>query len=136
MAGGDGGFAGAAEGLHQVRSQTQWINQQVGAGKLALDPEVAERAAKRVEEEVRELAKLAHKLDQITHVVGLGDYPDGQQLAKRFADKANNPESGAVALIKQLQQDLDEQAKAFRAAAKDYRATEDQIAEDMQRGLQ
>ncbi|MCA1190407.1 MULTISPECIES: hypothetical protein [unclassified Saccharopolyspora] len=136
MAGGDGGFAGAAEGLHQVRSQTQWINQQVGAGKLALDPEVAERAAKRVEEEVRALAKLLRRTDQITRLTGLGDYPDGQQLAQRFKDKAQHPDSGAIPLVNELMKVLMEQADAFRAAAKDYRSTDDQIAEDMQRGIQ
>ena len=136
MAGGEGGFAAAAQGLNQVRSQTQWINQQVGAGKLALDPEVAERAAKRVEEEIGELAKLLMDADQLGHVVGLGNYPDGQQLARRFIDKATDPNSGAIALVKELQQVLREQAQAFRSAAKDYRATDDQIAEDMQRGIQ
>ncbi|MBB5152877.1 hypothetical protein [Saccharopolyspora phatthalungensis] len=30
-----GGFEAAAEGLQAVRSRTQWINQQVSAGKLA-----------------------------------------------------------------------------------------------------
>ncbi|WP_243794040.1 hypothetical protein [Saccharopolyspora gloriosae] len=102
---------------------------------LALDPEVAERAAQRVEDEIRELAKLARDADQLARVTGLGNYPDGRQLAQRFADKANHPQSGAVPLIKELQKILEEQAHAFRSAARDYRATDDQIAQDLQRGI-
>ncbi|MGI8308413.1 hypothetical protein [Saccharopolyspora hattusasensis] len=55
-----GGFEAALEGLQAVRGKTQWINQQVSAGKLSLDPEVAEKAAKRAEEEVQELISCAH----------------------------------------------------------------------------
>jgi hypothetical protein len=132
----DAGFAAAAEGLRAVRGKTEWINQQVSAGKLALDPEVAEKAAKHAEEEIRALAKLASDAYQISRVSGLGDYPDGQQLAQRFMDKANDPESGAFALIRMMQDELQKQADAFRAAARDYRAIDDQQAQDLQRGIQ
>ncbi|WP_223840057.1 hypothetical protein [Saccharopolyspora pogona] len=131
-----GGFQAAAEGLQAVRQQTQWVNQQVSGGKLALDPEVAEKAAKRCEEEIRELAKLVRNAQQISRVQGLGNYPDGQQLAKRFEDKANAPGAGAIELIRMMQKELQAQADAFRAAAKDYRSTDDQIAQDLQRGIQ
>ncbi|PKW19827.1 hypothetical protein A8926_8024 [Saccharopolyspora spinosa] len=72
-----GGFEAALEGLQAVRGRTQWINQQVSAGKLALDPEVAEKAAKRVEEEIQELAVLMRDARQLGRVTGLGTYPDG-----------------------------------------------------------
>ncbi|PKW19273.1 hypothetical protein A8926_7437 [Saccharopolyspora spinosa] len=35
-----------------------------------------------------------------------------------------------------MQKELQAQADAFRAAAKDYRSTDDQIAQDLQRGIQ
>ncbi|MFI0469315.1 hypothetical protein ACH347_35020 [Saccharopolyspora sp. 5N102] len=131
-----GGFEAALEGLQVVRGKTQWINQQVSAGKLALDPEVAEKAAKRVEEEIQELAVLMRDARQLGRVVGLGNYPDGQQLTQRFVDKAEHETAGALPLIKEMQKVLQEQADAFRAAARDYRATDDQIAQDLQRGIQ
>ncbi|SDZ52697.1 hypothetical protein SAMN05216215_10908 [Saccharopolyspora shandongensis] len=131
-----GGFEAAREGLQAVRGKTQWINQQVSAGKLALDPEVAEKAAKRVEEEIQELAVLMRDARQLGRVMGLGNYPDGQQLAQRFVDKAEHETAGALPLIKEMQKVLQEQADAFRAAARDYRATDDQIAQDFQRGIQ
>ncbi|MEV0052271.1 hypothetical protein AB0L88_28345 [Saccharopolyspora shandongensis] len=129
------GFAAAKEGLKAISGRTQWINQQVGSGKLSLDPDVADKAAKRCEEEIRELARLLRDSDQITRLSGLGNYPDGQQLTQRFVDKASAPGAGALDLVRQLQDELQKQADAFRAAAKDYRATDEQISDDLQRGI-
>ncbi|MEU5851419.1 hypothetical protein [Saccharopolyspora shandongensis] len=130
------GFAAAKEGLKAISGQTQWINQQVGAGKLSLDPEAAEKAAKRCDEEKDELQKLLRYTDQMTRLQGLGNYPDGQQLAQRFVQKAADGSAGAAVLIRQLMDEIQKQADAFRAAAKDYRATDEQISADFQRGIQ
>jgi hypothetical protein len=136
MANDAGGFAAAKAGLAAVSGQTQWINQQVSAGKLALNPEVAENAAKRCEEEIEALATLLRNAGALGTVKGLGDYPDGQQLAKRFQDKATDPDAGALKLIRDMQDELQKQADAFRGAAKDYRATDEQNADDLRRGIQ
>ncbi|PKW14526.1 hypothetical protein [Saccharopolyspora spinosa] len=131
-----GGFAAAKEGLKAISSRTQWINQQVGAGKLSLDPEVAERAAKRCEDEIDALFRLWQSAQALNTVKGLGNYPDGQQLAKRFEDKAGDPDAGALKLIRDMQDELKKQAEAFRGAARDYRATDEQNADDLRRGIQ
>ncbi|MCA1185522.1 MULTISPECIES: hypothetical protein [unclassified Saccharopolyspora] len=130
-----GGFAAAKEGLKAIGAQTQSINQQVSAGKLALDPQVAEDAAKRVEEEIEALQKLYRRAEALRSVRGLGDYPDGQQLMKRFQDKAADGDAGALKLIRDLQEELQKQADAFRGAARDYRAVEEQNADDIRRGM-
>ncbi|MER7010890.1 hypothetical protein ABT324_05625 [Saccharopolyspora sp. NPDC000359] len=132
----DAGFAKAKAGLAAVSGQTQWISSQVGAGKLSLDPEVAERAAKRCDDEVEALQDLWRTAQALRTVKGLGDYPDGQQLAKRFQDKAADGDSGALKLIRDMQDELKKQAQAFRDAAKDYRATDEQNADDLRRGIQ
>ncbi|MBE9375737.1 hypothetical protein IQ251_14885 [Saccharopolyspora sp. HNM0983] len=131
-----GGFEAAKDGLKQIAGKTNWVNEQVSSGKLSLDPQAAEDAAKRVEEEIDELRDLARTADQLTRLQGLGDYPDGQQLTQRFIDKASAPDTGAIDLIRLLQDELQKQADAFRDAAKDYRATDEQNAEDLQRGAQ
>ncbi|WP_406692608.1 hypothetical protein REH65_12890 [Saccharopolyspora sp. ID03-671] len=136
MTSAEGGFAAAKEGLKAVSGQTQWINSQVGAGKLALNPEAAENAAKRCEEEIEELTSLLRYSRAITRVEGLGNYQDGQQLAKRFEDKAGDSEAGVIKLIRDMQDELKKQAEAFRGAAKDYRATDEQNADDLRRGMQ
>lgn len=130
------GFQSAKAGLHAVSAQTQWINQQVSAGKLALDPEVAEKAAKHCEDKADELTDLLKEVNSIGAVAGLGSWPDGQQLSARFKSKAQDGSAGALALVREYQKELREQAKAFRGAAKDYRSTDEQIAHDMQRGVQ
>ncbi|WP_229679771.1 hypothetical protein [Saccharopolyspora thermophila] len=124
-----------AEGVKAVAAQTQWINQQVSSGQLALKPESAEAAAKVCENEIRELQQLVRRADLITRVSGLGNYPNGQQLAQRFVDKATLKGVGAVDLIRQMQDELRKMADAYRAAAKDYRAIDEQHAQDIQRGL-
>jgi hypothetical protein len=132
----EGGFAAAKAGLAAISGQTQWMNQQVSAGKLALDPEAADKAAKRCEEEIEALRGLLRNAQALAMVKGLGDYPDGQQLAKRFQDKASDPDAGVVKLIRDMQDELQKQADAFRGAAKDYRATDEQNADDLRRGIQ
>ncbi|MEV0698551.1 hypothetical protein AB0I53_11620 [Saccharopolyspora sp. NPDC050389] len=131
-----GGFAAAKEGLKAVSGRTQWINQQVGAGKLMLDPDVADKAAKRCEEEIDALRDLLRYAQALGTVKGLGDYPDGQQLAKRFEDKATHGDAGVLKLLRDMQDELKKQADAFRGAAKDYRATDEQNADDLRRGIQ
>lgn len=133
---GSAGFAGAKAGLGAISQQTQWMSQQVSAGKLALDPEAAEAAAKHCEDEIRELAKLARDAQQLSQLKGLGDYPSGQYLTESFKNKAQSGGAGAMDLIREMQEKLKDQAEAFRAAAKDYRATDEQIADDMQGGMQ
>lgn len=130
-----GGFEGSKQALGEVRKQSTWINEQVGAGKLRLDPEAAEKAAKRCREEADALQKLANKSQAIERADGLGDYPDGKALVERFQQKANDPDAGAFALIRQMREELEKMAQAFEGAAKDYRTTDEQAAEDFERGL-
>ncbi|WP_249124468.1 hypothetical protein [Saccharopolyspora erythraea] len=125
----------AKEGLAAIGKQTAWIKEQSAAGRLALDPEAAEKAAKHCEEEIRVLGQILKDSRQISRVSGLGDYPDGKQLAKRFEDKAESG-AGASQLIIDMQKELEKQAEAFRAAAKDYLVTDEQISQDLQRGIQ
>ena len=89
------GFQSAKAGLQAVSAQTQWINQQVSAGKLALDPEVAEKAAKHCEDKADELTGLLREFNGISAVSGLGSWPDGQQLSARFKSKAQDGSAGA-----------------------------------------
>ncbi len=129
------GFEGSKQALGEVRNQTNWINEQVGAGKLRLDPEAAEKAAKRCREEADAMHDLKYDAEALERVEGLGDYPDGRALQQRFKQKAADPEAGAAALLGQMEQELHKLAEAFEGASKDYRATDDQAAEDMQGGL-
>ncbi|MHA6801563.1 hypothetical protein [Bounagaea algeriensis] len=110
-----GGFEGSKQALGEVRKQSTWINEQVGAGKLRLDPEAAEKAAKRCREEAEALQELAFNAQAIERLEGLGDYPDGKALAERFQQKANDPDAGAFALIRQMREELERWRRPSRA---------------------
>ncbi|GAA4875316.1 hypothetical protein [Saccharopolyspora cebuensis] len=132
--GGGAGFAGAAIGLKAVAAERDWISKAVGAGKLALEPDAAENAAKHCEDEIDALDDLISRARAIERVHGLGDYPDGQDLQKRFTDKAVDSSAGALPLLREMQAELQKLAESYRQAGKDYRTTDEQIAEDLQRG--
>src|SRR5699024_7627252 len=85
-----GGFEGSKQALGEVSKQTTWINEQVGAGKLRLDPEAAEKAAKRCREEADALREMANEAQIIERQAPIGSYPDGGQLAARFQQKATD----------------------------------------------
>ncbi|MFR9732264.1 hypothetical protein ACL03H_23825, partial [Saccharopolyspora sp. MS10] len=82
------------------------------------------------------LQEFWQRAQSLRSVRGLGDYPDGQQLAKRFEDKAADSDAGVFALIREFQDELRKQADAFRGAARDYRNTDEQNADDLRRGMQ
>lgn len=132
----DGGFAQAQGALAAAAQQTKWINQQVAAGHLSIDPEVAEKAAKHCEkyaDEVLDLRRLGRFLDRVD---GLGDYIVSMGLRHHFEQKAQQEGSGVFSLLESLQIEFLNQADAFRNAAKHYRSQEDQISQDLQRGVQ
>ncbi|MER7010377.1 hypothetical protein ABT324_02965 [Saccharopolyspora sp. NPDC000359] len=79
---------------------------------------------------------LFRKAEDLQAVEGLGDYASVQELANKFALKANNGETGAGDLLMQLSNELIKKADLFRQATRDYVATDEQIGEDMQRGSQ
>jgi hypothetical protein len=130
----DEGFAVAKGALDAAKGQTSWINEQVGGGKLRMNPETAEAAAKHCEsyaEQVGLLVSDASQLSRLSGGMGLGDYKISQDLQHHFQQKAGQPESGATALLRQLQEEMLNQADAFRSAAKDYRARDEQIAGEL-----
>lgn len=135
MAEGTGGFDGALKSLGEVKQQSKWINEQSSAGNLRLDPEAAEKAAKVCEDEAEELRTVTQEASAIERVQGLGDYPDGKSLTERFEQKASDKDAGALTLIRQMQDELGNLAESFRKAAKDYRTTDEQAADDFERGM-
>lgn len=133
-AGAAAGFAGAQAALGAAKQQTAWVNEQVGSGQLRMNPEAAESAAKHCEASALEVTKLARDYYQIERVAGLGDYDSAKELVHHFEQKANQSGSGAFDLLTQLRDEMRNQADAFRNAAKDYRAQEEQIADDFGKG--
>lgn len=129
------GFGGAQAALNDAKHQTTWINQQVNDGKLRMNPESAEAAAKYCEETETKIEKIRAEGQYIAQVDGLGDYDESLKLKHHFEQKANHPQSGALALLDQLRTELLNLADTYRNAAKAYRAQEEHIQDGFKKGL-
>ncbi|PRW65414.1 hypothetical protein [Actinopolyspora mortivallis] len=66
----------------------------------------------------------------------MGDYPSGKQLADKFGKKARDGSNGAADLLGQFADELRRKADLFQQAKKNYRATDEQIADDLGRSTQ
>jgi hypothetical protein len=135
----DQGFQGMKQGLDAAVGApggSGWVNQQVSSGQLKMHPEVAEAAAKLCEDYARQVRDQITNARQLERIDGLGDYQISQQITHHFTQKAMQPGSGALDLLRQLQKEMLDQADAFRNAAKDYRSQEDEIAHTVRKGAQ
>ncbi len=130
------GFGEASAALGAIRAENQRFQQQISAGQLSMDPSSAEDTATVYEEEAAEVENLMAKAFRLQQVPGLGDYPSGQQLATKFGQKARNGSTGAADLLRQLADEMRRKADLFRQAAKNYRVTDEQVAQDFKRGAE
>ncbi|QIZ36288.1 hypothetical protein FDZ84_18415 [Saccharopolyspora sp. ASAGF58] len=130
------GFAGAGAQLGAIRQQNDHLTQQLSEGKLRMNPDSANKAAAVYEREAEEVDRLAKKAFQLERVEGLGEYRSAQELAIKFGQKATNGVNGAAELLGQLRDELLRKADLFREAARDYVASDEQIAQDLRRGNQ
>lgn len=129
------GFAGAGQALHSAKQGNDQLQQQIESGQLTIDPDAAEKAAKVYEDKADKVSRLAERAVGLNRVDGLGDYSSGQQLAKKFGLKAQNGSTGAADLLGELRDELRRKAGLFRQAAKDYKATDEQVSQDLGKGL-
>jgi hypothetical protein len=71
--------------LAGVAQQQRSLQAAVAAGELWLESGVAERAAQRCEQAVREIDDLLSRADALTQLRKFGDNEDGRAAAERFA---------------------------------------------------
>lgn len=124
----DDGFRSAEDSLNAITAGNNQLQQQISSGKLIMNPDAANNAAKAYDNAARTIERLRHDADRLGHVTGLGSYGSGQQLATKFRHKAANGSSGAADLLQQLSQELRRKADLFREACKDYQARDEQVA--------
>lgn len=132
----ESGFAGASSAMGNIAAENTWLQGQISEGYLKMDPEAAEAGAKVYEDKAGKVEELARQANQLQQVSGLGDYASGVQLARKFGLKAGNGQTGAADLLRQCADELRRKADLYRQAAKDYRTTDEQISQGLQRGVQ
>ncbi|MDR7300570.1 hypothetical protein [Haloactinomyces albus] len=132
----ESGFMQASSAMGSIAAENAWLQEQISAGHLKMDSDAAEAGAKVYEDKAFKVEELARQANQLQQVSGLGDYASGVQLARKFGLKASNGQTGAADLLSQCADELRRKADLYRQAVKDYRATDDQISQGLQRGVQ
>lgn len=132
----DSGFAAASAAMGGIAADNTWLQGRISAGALSMDPAAAHEAARAYDDAAAEVGELVRSAIQLQQVAGLGSYVSGEQLTRKFALKASNGSTGAADLLAQLRDELQRKAELFRQAARDYRSTDEQIAQDLRRSAQ
>ncbi len=100
--------------LDGVAQQQNTLAAAVAAGELWLESGVAERAAARCEQAVREIDKLCRDAHQLTRKRKFGDNADGHAAAARFAQAGQD----YIDTMRNAQQVFKNMAATYRAAGR------------------
>ena len=129
------GMEGFAAQAGALAGQAQGLRAAVDSGHLVMDPEAAKRVARVYEEKAKNLAKLTARTDQLVANGAFGDCFIGQDIERKFQEKALNNDSGAVPLLVKMEGILKNMAQTYRDSAKDMQNTDDDNARNLGRGL-
>ena len=109
-------FAQANQGLVAMQQQQQGLNAAVTAGELWMEPDVAERAAARCEQQIDEVEFMIRDLEPLERQRKFGDNEDGLATAKAFKDAAVTGENSVMGVLVKSQEVLRNMAATYRAA--------------------
>ncbi len=103
-----------AGSLADVAQQQNTLATAVASGELWLEAGVAERAAARCEQAVREINKLVHDAQDLTRKRKFGDNADGNAAAERFAQAGQD----YIDSMRKAQQVFQNMAATYRTAGR------------------
>ena len=81
-------FTQASQGLAAMQQQQHGLNAAVTAGDLWMEPDVAERATARCEQQIEEVESILDGLRDLGQARKFGDNADGRAAAMAFRDAA------------------------------------------------
>ncbi len=126
-------FMQANQGLAAMQQQQQGLNAAVTAGELWMEPDVAERAAARCEQQIDEVELILDGLRDLDRERKFGDNADGLATAKAFKDAAVTGENSVRGVLVKSQDVLRNMAATYRAAGQ-AAAQAEQANQQMFRG--
>jgi len=126
-------FAQANQGLAAMQQQQQGLSAAVEAGQLWMEPDVAERAAARCEQQIEEVESIIRDLRPLGRERKFGDNADGRAIAKAFKDAAVTGENSVMGVLRKSQDVLRNMAATYRAAGR-AAAQAEQANQQMFRG--
>ncbi|HET9254467.1 MAG TPA: hypothetical protein VFO16_04605 [Pseudonocardiaceae bacterium] len=109
-----------AQQLAGIDAQQRSVAAAVAAGELWMEAGVAERAAARCEQAIKELDDSLRDADQLTRLRKFGDNEDGHAAAARFAQAGTD----YIATMRKAQQVFQNMAVTYRAAGRTVSETE------------
>jgi hypothetical protein len=109
-------FTQANQGLAAMQQQQHGLSAAVTAGELWMEPDVAERAAARCEQQIDEVELILDGLRDLDRERKFGDNEDGLATAKVFKDAAVTGENSVRGVLVKSQDVLRSMAATYRAA--------------------
>ncbi len=109
-------FAQANQGLAAMQQQQHGLSAAVTAGHLWMEPDVAERAAARCEQQIDEIESMIRDLEPLERQRKFGDNADGRAAATAFRDAAVTGENSVRGVLVKSQEVLRNMAATYRAA--------------------
>ena len=126
-------FMQANQGLAAMQQQQYGLDAAVTAGELWMEPDVAERAAARCEQQIDEVELILDGLRDLDRERKFGDNADGLATAKAFKDAAVTGENSVRGVLVKSQDVLRNMAATYRAAGQ-AAAQAEQANQQMFRG--
>jgi hypothetical protein len=106
----------ANQDLAAMQQQQHGLDAAVTAGELWMEPDVAERAAARCEQQIDEIESMIRDLEPLERQRKFGDNEDGLATAKAFKDAAVTGENSVRGVLVKSQDVLRNMAATYRAA--------------------
>ena len=111
-------FTQASHGLAAMQQQQHGLSAAVTAGHLWMEPDVAERATARCEQQIEEVESILDGLRDLGQARKFGDNADGRAAAMAFRDAAVTGENSVRGVLVKSQEVLRNMAATYRAAGR------------------
>ncbi|MGH3980628.1 MAG: hypothetical protein ACRDRZ_16790 [Pseudonocardiaceae bacterium] len=111
-------FAQSNQGLAAMQQHQQGLQAAVDAGQLWMEPDVAERAAQRCEQQVVEVDEIINDVRPLGRKRKFGDNADGEAAAEVFRNAAVEGSDSVTGVLTNSQEVLRSMAATYRAAGR------------------
>lgn len=111
-------FAQSNQGLAAMQQHQQGLQAVVDAGQLWMEPDVAERAAQRCEQQIVEVDEIISNLRPLARKRKFGDNDDGDATAEVFRNAAVEGPDSVRGVLTNSQEVLRSMAATYRAAGR------------------
>ena len=117
-------FVQASQGLAALQQEQRGLQGAVAEGELWMEPDVAERAALRCEQQIDEVDLIIQDLQPLGRERRFGDNDHGHQVATAFKDAAVTGENSVAGVLRESKDVLRDMAQTFRDAGRAATAAE------------